>query len=991
LTAGISSPYAIVPYPITILNSSYSNAGSLYGDVGLFMHADETNGITYAHSQTLAHELGHCLDLFHTYYPSCCHETCDATDPEYLEDVFGPSPPYYCWEYSGWGCTITPGQNICTNNGMGGNNLVNYFFSPHQIGKMHRALSIKTTRRYVKNDAYNIIPLNITSNETWDFDIRLYSDIVVKAGVSLTIKCNLLMPALSKVIVEQGGKLIVDGGTITSVDDSQWKGIEVWGTTTQHQYTINGVCAQGIVELKNGAVIENAFNGITNWKQYDWNTIGGIIIANDATFKNNRRSVEFMSYKNFDPGTGIEVDNLSYFSNCTFEVNDLYPAAASSFAYHVTLWQVKGIKFSGCDFLNNRTNNFTGIGIGSLDAGYKVLALSGTTVDKSSFKNFAYGIQASNSETVNSIYVDNTKFTSNGYGIDLTAINGAVIVNSLFEIGTSPNCPNQGYGISMNACSGYKIEENTFTGGTTTGTAFKGISVTSSGTAYNEIYKNNFQNLNTGNIANLQNGSNYYYLNGLTYLCNTNTGNKYDFFVTNNSASCISPFQRSVTSLATGNSFSSNATLNFGNGGGYNVKYYYSPGQNPLSFYGLLLVSAPENTTCLLSKSGGTKSLVSLNKSEIDAKELQFAEALSAYNNVKVLYESLIDGGSTPNTVQDIENSIPSEMWELRKKLLGESPHLSQEALRAASIKTDVLPQSVLFDILAANPDEMRDENFLSFLQTKDNPLPDYMIDLLRQIAGNKSYKTILLEKLNMYDILKTSAASDIISSKLHDSTVDLPGIINWLDNKGDLVSHYQIVDAYLQSGNAGAAQAMLTLIPTLHQFSANDSAEYQQIRELKTLQINLSKKDRNFSMTDSTVKAQLIDIANLDHGIASAQAHGLLEFWYGIPYCNCITNDDQLKHAALKPGNQPSMSSAIKISANPNPATTWIIFDFELPESMNNVKLTISDAQGRTVDKLTLTGRTGQKLLDTRSYSPGMYFYKSDTNEKVSGKFIVK
>jgi hypothetical protein len=84
-------------------------------------------------------------------------------------------------------------------------------------------------------------------------------------------------------------------------------------------------------------------------------------------------------------------------------------------------------------------------------------------------------------------------------------------------------------------------------------------------------------------------------------------------------------------------------------------------------------------------------------------------------------------------------------------------------------------------------------------------------------------------------------------------------------------------------------------------------------------------------------------------------------------------------------------MSSAIKISANPNPATTWIIFDFELPESMNNVKLTISDAQGRTVDKLTLTGRTGQKLLDTRSYSPGMYFYKSDTNEKVSGKFIVK
>ena len=92
-----------------------------------------------------------------------------------------------------------------------------------------------------------------------------------------------------------------------------------------------------------------------------------------------------------------------------------------------------------------------------------------------------------------------------------------------------------------------------------------------------------------------------------------------------------------------------------------------------------------------------------------------------------------------------------------------------------------------------------------------------------------------------------------------------------------------------------------------------------------------------------------------------------------------------------LNPAIKPSIPSDIKISVHPNPATTWITIDFVLPDGMNSVKLTISDAQGRTVDKLTLTGRQGQKLLDTRNYSPGMYFYKSDKNEKVSGKFIVK
>jgi len=76
------------------------------------------------------------------------------------------------------------------------------------------------------------------------------------------------------------------------------------------------------------------------------------------------------------------------------------------------------------------------------------------------------------------------------------------------------------------------------------------------------------------------------------------------------------------------------------------------------------------------------------------------------------------------------------------------------------------------------------------------------------------------------------------------------------------------------------------------------------------------------------------------------------------------VNYDDKLKHAALKTSNVASMPSGIKISANPNPATTWVTFEFELPDEINSVKLTISDAQGRTVDKLTLTGRQGQKLL---------------------------
>jgi len=845
---------------------------------------------------------------------------------------------------------------------------------------------------------------SITSSTTWS-ENRVVSGVVsVEPYQTLTIKNTVALTEGSKIVVKQGAKLIVDGAILTKACSGQWQGIEVWGNTLQHQYTINGVCAQGTVELVNGAVIENAMNGLTNWQPDNWNSIGGIIKATGVTFRNNRRSVEFMKYRNFNPGSGSEKDNLSFFNNCTFEVNDNYSLNASPYYTGVSLWSVKGVKFSGCDFLNNRTVIGTGYGVFSLDAGYNVSAICNsqttpcpeTSLDKSSFKGFLYGINASNSESSNTINIQNSDFIDNGYGIEMRSVNNAVILNNHFNMAQATNCPNYGYGLNMVSSTGYAIEGNNFDGGTIPPTdSYSGIQITNSGPAYNEVYKNNFSNVTVGNLADLQNGSDHILPpTGLTYLCNTNTGNKYDFYVTNKTGpveySWISPYQRSGTAVAAGNTFSTNATLNFDNGGKSKVFYYYSTSQAPYTHYGVQLVSTANSNTCP-THYGGAYDLVTLSQSQVSEKETQYANAFSAYNNVKAVYETLIDGGSTAITVSDIVTSVPTGMWELRTKLLGDSPHLSQLALREAALKGDVLPVSVLFEILSANPDEMRDETFLTFLQTKVNPLPDYMIDLLRQIAGNTSYKTVLQEQLNMYDNQKVSAASDILRSKLHDTIVDQSGIINWFDNKGDLASRYQIVDAYLQSGNTGAAQSMLTLIPALHELSATDSAEYQKFTELKTLQINLANNGRNLSALNITEKEQLIAIAAFGHGIASAQAKGILEFWAGVPSCNCVRYNDVLKHATAKPVTQSSLPVDAIINANPNPATTWIAFDYTLPDAYLSVNLSIYDNNGRLIDNVLLTGKQGQKVLNTSSYAPGTYVYKCDQIKKISGKFIIK
>jgi len=105
---------------------------------------------------TLAHEMGHVLDLLHTYNGGGAPANCasSANDPEYLDDVFGPWPGNcpqpgpdkdFPWAFDTSSST-TDGR---TNNMMGGFKSCNYF-SPKQIGMMHRALTIKTPKRYLK-------------------------------------------------------------------------------------------------------------------------------------------------------------------------------------------------------------------------------------------------------------------------------------------------------------------------------------------------------------------------------------------------------------------------------------------------------------------------------------------------------------------------------------------------------------------------------------------------------------------------------------------------------------------------------------------------------------------------------------------------------------------------------------------------------------------------------------------------------------------------
>jgi len=153
-----------------------------------------------------------------------------------------------------------------------------------------------------------------------------------------------------KIIVEPGSKLILNNTKITNLEQcgTMWQGIEVWGNKDLSQYPESN---QGVIELKNGATIENARCAITTCQKDTnilWAYTGGIIHAKDANFINNRKAIEFLSYHNIF--NDREIDNSSYFYNCTFETNAQLSDPGTLPETFVSLYNVKGVKFFGLYF-----------------------------------------------------------------------------------------------------------------------------------------------------------------------------------------------------------------------------------------------------------------------------------------------------------------------------------------------------------------------------------------------------------------------------------------------------------------------------------------------------------------------------------------------------------------------------------------------------------------------------------------------------------------
>jgi hypothetical protein len=860
-------------------------------------------------------------------------------------------------------------------------------------------------------------PVVISENLTWGGTQSFDHDIIIESGNTLTLTGTLQMAGSKHIIVEPGARLKVDGGVLTNACGAFWGGVIVQGDFSLEQTPTN----QGVVTLLNGALIENATVGVALWQPGDWTSTGGIIYSSNATFKNNKKDVEFIQYTNHN-GYGV-LPNVSRFTNTTFTWTDDF---MEEFPLgHVTMYWVDGVRFTACDFKDERTSPASryqtdygrnNSGIYSLDAHYYVLAgcsdLSGCTgaIDEDvdwrpcTFTNLDFGIYAANNVTENAITVDRTVFTNNLYGVQTVNVNGPSInrnqfnytnVDNNFETYTS-------YGVHLIRSGGIKVEENELIDSSSTG-LIVGIIASDLGETEELLYKNEFYNIGYGIIAQGKNrGVSLLEQKGLQFQCNDNVGNTRDHLVLGILwDGPVSPYYgvKALNGSSTnpsGNTFSEisgavdgeHYSNQFANG----ISYFYYNGEadeEPLDYLGdIVPLAGDEPNSCLTHLTEAP--YISYSGSGIAPYKTDFNDASAILASKKAVYASLLNGGNTSALIAAIASMTTSNASIIRTNLLNASPYLTDAVVRAALDKSNaIFPNSWGYELVMENIEVAYNSDFIDFLSTKTNPMPSWMIEDIEYSVAAGTSTDMLLKQSELAELekVKSYAANQILNAFKNDTTgIEIDSLRNWVTQKNDLLVQTRIIDTYLHEGDYSTATAQLAALESsISSYPTHVHAELTDYVSYKEKMVALLSTESPLDSLSTTNYTFVENQAKKGVGIARYQAQELLCFFYG----NCA------EYPLLIPQSTQSMAQIIPSEVKrafqvyPNPATDWVTI--VMPEVEGQVQMTITDLTGRVILVETITKNLFN--WDTKTMSNGTYLItliNLTTGERIGAEKVV-
>lgn len=955
----------------------------------------------------LVHEIGHVLDLYHTYGSSS--EACDVNDADYMDDLFPPG---------NWCAQIRSRCNVCIhasdilpwadpadsirNNLMCGTfnkwskGIVRYnYVTPKQAGKMHRKIANKPVG--LLTSGYSNVPYEITSNETWDFPLRFHRSITVKAGNTLTIKCEVQMGGQARILVESGAHLIIDGGHVTRGGKHMgdwWSGIYVAGNDAQSQIP----AYQGRLTIINQGKISYARDAITNIGVYtdgnwNWGSTGGIIYAKDADFENNRRDVQLLSYQ--DPN----FPNARYkatFEACRFTRDENF--GIETMLPSITMWQTAGVEMEGCDFVNTSTDDFQyeGGGLFTIRSSYRVHEWNG---EGCNFSGYADAIRSLESYSVAfPITIVGATFTDNIHGVYLLATENAKVAHCSLNVRTnhgytkplSQPFQQESYGIYLDYTTLFAVHDNEITSTNISGNDAVGIVVKDNFGASSQLYKNEIDNLVFAIQALGNNRSSLNSDLGLNFICNdlgASTLNNHDIEVDPNGDVAAT---QGAGDLPNNRFGTVTGSLRHFDNLGPNVKYSYGQSDTrvvPTNYTGLTLKQENSNADYNIKCTPRPKTSI-VNNPGTTIGDIQALE--SSMQQDMALRQQLIDEGNPAHLEALILFADDQQDYQnLYIEMMGMSPYVSEENLTNLVGLTG-FPELALRNIMVANPHSSRDGAVWDALVNREPPLSQQTLDDIEA-----ELQTITAKDVLDMQIANQQTESEYLSlqlmhyyaENLQENSSYLQDLKDHLAYRDEAYFRYTLVDLFLTEGNVADASATFDNVEVQCEMGAAELDEYYWLDIYYGALMPLVTNDTRLDQLGAGTLGQLEDIAMNGEGKAVGKAMALLELnGAGTEYYEPILDDNGNYKSKVVKKERPQVAPEV-FKLYPNPAKDHVILQWDWLEAGldEGFEVEIRDIKGGLAKKLNISDpKINTKLIDLEGLNPGVYLISTNQEDRV-------
>ena len=785
------------------------------------------------------------------------------------------------------------------------------------------------------------------------------NELRVKSGATVTFEnCTLHFAKNAKIIVEPGGKLIIDGGVLTNACAGElWQGIEVGKAVLSS--------ARGVLELKNGAIIENAECGVRlGGDNYNG---GGIIKANNAHFINNKQSVRFDQYLGGSHG--------SKFNDCKFILNNdaIFTHASyshQSYKAQVALDYVFDVSFVNCTFEDNRIKNSKNDYIIGIYANWSNIKVGSSTVIPysnysvgCSFSGFDRAIQITGSFENYPSQIYSSTFTNNHIAIEAESVQNFIgIGNCQFQISSlSSHFTESNIGIYLKGTSLYNVVNNYFSGmGATTGQGTIGIVTENTGSSNNFIKSNTFENLCAGSMA-IKINSNNNDREGLVYQCNSFVNNCKDIQIAENSSIRNRQSGSDITK-ATGNIFSG-SNCNIYNEG-YDFEYQYLPPNDPSNPHYPSSVGQPRGFS-LTPKPNGCCISHGYAGDNYYMTECAPLLDLSGLNNKYI----------TAKDVYDAKDDDPDDLPEIT---------INWE---------DAVVISIIEQLEMLDNDE--------FTITIGGRMPE--TDLEKKIV--LYYE---LSNLKQYMDIACYSALEILAND--SNGLDIQQYILWVSRFNTVESDYLLADIYMNLGNFTQSENILNLMPS--KFRGLDTIVHQHYWDYLSVVQQYTALEEEDTIPSYLI-TELVRLSSYED-IVGIKAYSLGEKWFGYGWAgaiepqyfevhpSCICSDGTLPQGIAGNNNSDeneeneqnllkNLDKKAEITLKPNPTTGELqVISYELQVSEIQIYSVIGQLLYQ-INKSTNNPINNEISIDVSHLEKGIYFLKIITDSRIVMKKVVK